>query len=156
MFKKILVSYDGSEPSIRAVEQAVELAVICEAAVEILQIVGEPEESTAAFETAARQAMVIEDPNAEEEYDNRYIEAAIDDAVEATKDLVKPIDDANLDLEYTVMIGDPKEMISKHINAGDYDLVVMGRRGLGAFKGLIGSVSQRVLRDVKAPVMLIR
>lgn len=43
------------------------------------------------------------------------------------------------------------------IKVGDYDLVVMGSRGLGAFsRAMLGSVYNKVLNQVNANVLLIK
>ena len=36
------------------------------------------------------------------------------------------------------------------------DLIIMGSRGLGALRGMLGSVSSHVLRNAPAPVMIIK
>ena len=37
------------------------------------------------------------------------------------------------------------------------DMIIMGSRGLGLFKGaLIGSVSQKVVEEAKIPVMIVK
>ena len=38
----------------------------------------------------------------------------------------------------------------------DIDLIVMGRRGLGAIRGMIGSVSYSVLGQVDIPVLTVK
>ena len=65
----------------------------------------------------------------------------------------------------------PAEMVAeKHIETGSIpkailkvaekeksDMIVMGSRGLGLFKGaILGSVSQKVVEDAKIPVMIIK
>ena len=51
----------------------------------------------------------------------------------------------------------PMDMILKEVEDKDYDLIAMGSRGLGAIKGmLMGSVSERVSRAVKCPVLIVK
>ena len=38
----------------------------------------------------------------------------------------------------------------------DIDLVVMGRRGLGALRGMLGSVDFGVLRSVEVPILTVK
>ncbi len=56
-----------------------------------------------------------------------------------------------------VKIGNPADEILKQIEKKDYDLLVMGAHGHGLIAGsVIGSVSRRVLRRCKKPVLLVR
>ena len=50
----------------------------------------------------------------------------------------------------------PVEGIADYVRSHDIDLVVMGRRGLGALRGMIGSVSFGVLRSVDVPVLTVK
>jgi ACR3 family arsenite transporter len=59
--------------------------------------------------------------------------------------------------EILVKVGEPVEEILKEANDKDYDLVVMGAHGHGALAdAMIGSVSRRVLRRCKKPVLVVR
>lgn len=56
-----------------------------------------------------------------------------------------------------VRIGNPVEEILDQVDAGGYDLVVMGAHGRGILSDtLMGSTSRRVLRRCKTPVLVIR
>lgn len=56
-----------------------------------------------------------------------------------------------------VKIGNPVDEILLEIEDNSYDMVVMGAHGHGALAGaLMGSVSRRVVRRCKTPVMVIR
>jgi nucleotide-binding universal stress UspA family protein len=59
--------------------------------------------------------------------------------------------------KFMLEIGDPANMIIEIVNSEDYDLVVLGTRGMGVFKELIlGSVSIKVMHHAKCPVMVVR
>ncbi|MGI6216284.1 MAG: universal stress protein [Coriobacteriales bacterium] len=157
MFDHILVCFDNSEPSKRAIEKAVDLALACKASLEVIKVVpSEKEDSHPGFENASKQAGVVNDQDVVAENDLEYKNAQTSDLEQATSELLRPARDAGMDIEQVVIAGNPKEDLAKYVNEGNYDLVVMGRRGLGAVSGLIGSVSQRVLWDVEIPVMLVR
>ena len=52
--------------------------------------------------------------------------------------------------------GPPAEMILQAAEEADYDLIAMGRRGAGQVSGIVmGSVSDRVMKRAKAPVLVI-
>lgn len=53
--------------------------------------------------------------------------------------------------------GDVVDQIIKLAEEGDYDLLIMGSRGLGAFsRTLLGSVSDKVIHHIKISVMLVK
>ena len=56
-----------------------------------------------------------------------------------------------------VELGNPVDVIVQEAAKEDYDVVIMGAHGHGAIAGtVIGSVSRRVLRRTKRPVLVIR
>ena len=55
-------------------------------------------------------------------------------------------------LEETV----PGEQIVAYAEDHGCDLIVMGSRGLGALRGILGSVSSHVLRQAKVPVLIVK
>jgi nucleotide-binding universal stress UspA family protein len=56
-----------------------------------------------------------------------------------------------------VKVGNPVDLILEQTDKTDYDVVVMGSRGLGLLSGaVLGSTSKRVLRRCKKPVLVIR
>ena len=59
--------------------------------------------------------------------------------------------------EIVVKIGNPAEEILKQVDESDCDLVVMGSHGQGLLEdAMMGSVSRRVIRRCKKPVLVIR
>ncbi|MEG0757059.1 MAG: universal stress protein, partial [Raoultibacter sp.] len=50
----------------------------------------------------------------------------------------------------------PGDQIVSYAKEHDSDLIVMGSRGLGALRGIIGSVSMQVLRTAPMPVMIVK
>lgn len=55
-----------------------------------------------------------------------------------------------------VLVGDAAQEILGHVDANPRTLVVMGRRGLSAIRGLmLGSVSEKVARHAQCPVTLV-
>ncbi len=55
-----------------------------------------------------------------------------------------------------VLATSPVEGIAEYVENNAIDLVVMGRRGLGALRGMLGSVSFGVLRSVDVPVLTVK
>jgi len=62
-----------------------------------------------------------------------------------------------IEAEYVRAGGDPAEMIIRAVEAGDYDLIIMGSRRLNKLQELIfGSVSDRVTRLVDVPILVVK
>lgn len=53
-----------------------------------------------------------------------------------------------------VLPGQPAEALSTYCRETSHDLIVVGRRGRGASRFLLGSVAIRLARDCEAPVLL--
>ena len=57
----------------------------------------------------------------------------------------------------TVTIGKPVDEILREVEKNDYDMVVMGAHGHGALAdAVMGSVSRRVVRRCRKPVLVVR
>ena len=56
----------------------------------------------------------------------------------------------------TRLAGSPVEGITNYAMDHRCDLIVMGRRGLGALRGMLGSVSYGVLRSADIPVLTVK
>lgn len=50
----------------------------------------------------------------------------------------------------------PGEQIVAYADEHVCDLIIMGSRGLGALRGMLGSVSSYVLRESRIPVMIVK
>ena len=62
-----------------------------------------------------------------------------------------------LTLNTQLVFGDPAFQIVKKAKEGNYQLIIMGSRGLGGIKGLmLGSVSQKVSQLSHCPVLIIK
>lgn len=51
---------------------------------------------------------------------------------------------------------DPAEIIIDFYKRHNCDLIVMGSRGLGKFRGAFGSVSTQVLHEAQIPVLIVK
>ncbi|WP_313019784.1 universal stress protein, partial [Macrococcoides bohemicum] len=53
--------------------------------------------------------------------------------------------------------GVPKDKVIQIGNTHEYDLIVIGTRGLNAFQEMVmGSVSHKVVKEVHIPVMVVK
>ncbi len=139
MFKKILVLVDGSEFSLNAARAAASIADNFSGKLTLLHVVSKSFTKTTM-------------PDLEQEIaglraEGSQILAAAMDAIGKTED----------ELDTVLSWGNPMDIILEEIEDEGYDLIVMGSRGLGAIKGLLmGSVSERISRSVKCPVLIVK
>lgn len=62
----------------------------------------------------------------------------------------------NVPCETRLEFGSPRETICRIANEENFDLVILGRRGMGELRdALFGAVSNHVLHHVRCPVLLI-
>jgi nucleotide-binding universal stress UspA family protein len=139
-FRSVLVAVDGSRHSDMALEHAIELARDGNARLTILTATPPPAgvslTGPGAIAAAAAAARMEQD---------------FDDVLRAAADCVPD------DLPVTTVhaSGHPAQAILNEMERGHHDLIVMGSRGLGLARALMGSVSHRVLRHAPAAVLIV-
>ena len=144
MYKRILIPTDGSEITVKAVQQAVDLAKLSGGELFVLSV-KEP------FPYSAISEMQPVPP--QEFYDAQERIAA--QRVKSAVDLASAAGVACHG--HTVEALHPWEAIVDHAAAQNCDLIVMashGRRGLSAL--LLGSETQKVLTHSSIPVLVIK
>lgn len=135
-FKTILIGYDGSDGSRKAVDLAAELARTYKARIIVVS----------AFHPMPR----VTQPNPDDFKEIHEARALADE-------LVKELKAQGIDAEPDVLEGPPPEALLNAAEAHDADLIVVGSRGFGQFKGLLlGSTSDRIVRYATIPVLVAR
>ena len=143
-FKRILVLVDGSDNSKRALEYAAYMAQVSKASVDLLHVINLGAEIASL--TPVTSGYVPDQVAKDLEEAGAIIlkESAIGFAV-GTR--VK----AHLE------IGVPTDVALEFCEENKTDLIVMGSRGLGFFKGLVlGSVSSYLVEHATCPVLVIK
>src|SRR5215472_14216203 len=136
---RILVAYDGSPASRRALDWAVRLAK--DNAGGSVRVIG----VAATLEATALIPDAV-DPGSSVEMRRR-------DLAEAASALAA----AGVPADTTLKVGNPAEEIIAAGDEGDVDLILVGSTGAGrAVRFLLGSVSDRVVRYANRPVMVAR
>ena len=137
-FRSILVAVDGSRHSEVALTHAIELARDGNARLTILTAVTSPPGAALTGPAAAAAAASA-------------LEHDFDEVLRAA---VRRVPD---DLPVTTVLahGPPAQAILREADRGGHDLIVMGSRGLGLARALLGSVSHRVLRHAPPGAVLI-
>ena len=170
LYKRILVPFDGSEPSQNALEVAKKLIADDAAAVlHVLTVVpagAVAAELRAAFERfeadeleapagpGSATPLLFPDMESYERVIERAKATAMDDLNEA---LGERLDDVACDVQVGAVIsGKAADGICDYAEANDCEIIVMGRRGLGALRGMLGSVSYAVLHEADVPVLTVK
>jgi len=155
VFKRILVPFDASPLSEKALEQAVELAMIAQSQIYILQVIEEiPLPYSRFSKIEIKDHKVVIALHAKKIYDE--IKSEISPILE---DKEKHYSNERISIITEIRIGDPIQMIVDFTKEKDIDLLVMGTVGFRGITGMIkrlGSVSRGVLEEVSCTVMLIR
>lgn len=143
MFKKIVVAYDGSENSLKALDKAIEIAKCNDAQLYVVGVVR-------MFEFGAIDYI---SPQEIEEYEKQEISKE----ERYLKEAIQKISQAGLSGIYKVMEGDPAEEIMTYADEIGSDLIVVGRRGVGGFKRLlIGSTSSNIVKYANQSVLVVK
>lgn len=141
MTKKILVPVDGSDQARKAIDFAANLAKQNDATIHLLHVYKLP---------------II--PEGMGEYvisDRIELQALGDKIISVAQDEVRK--KGGQHIEATVMEGDSAERIIAYAKDHDVDMIVMGNRGLGSFKGLLlGSVSNKVSHRADRTCVIVR
>lgn len=138
-FRKILVAYDGSEHSQRALDLAIKIAAGSDTLLGLVYaydrlpaFLGEPD-----FEILTSKAVFK--------------------AQEMINAVVQSLAERGVAVTANVLQGPAAEAILKVAETEQYDLIVMGSRGRSDWQGaLMGSTSHRVLHHAPAPVLVVR
>ncbi|MDH5795060.1 MAG: universal stress protein [Candidatus Bathyarchaeota archaeon] len=149
---KILVALDGSESADRALDFALDLAEKYSANMVLLSVVPF---ATVPLVPSPPASMQPATPIAVETYSKALREKHEEMLSEAVKKAkkVKP----SLNVTTQLVEGRPSDRIIETAEKGDFDLIVIGSRGLGGIKKLfLGSVSDRVADEAKCPVLIVK
>jgi len=142
-FKKILLGYDGSEPSKKALAKAVELTKEFEAELFIVAVVRP-------FEFAAIDYIPPEDI---EEYEKEELlkeKTYLSEAEQYARD--KGIEPFTKILE-----GEPAEELMDFADEKNCDLIIVGYRGKGGFKKmLLGSTAGNLVKYANQSVLVVK
>ena len=177
--REILVGVDGSPAAHAALEFAVEEARLRDAELiavyvykavppddgsssdryerDSLDLPGHGYEPAARPDEVSRRATMLK---REEEYrrSRAWIEAAEKQARSLVEDMIAQVGEGQGDVEVTPrLIADAHPAEALVDAAADAELLVIGSRGRGGFKGLLlGSVSQQCVQHARCPVIVVR
>lgn len=138
---RILVAYDGSNPSQRALKKALEIGKI-DPAIEIHVV------------------HVIKLPEMTDVEQNKF-QALVDDIYQKGNDTLEETEEALAELpnqSRTFLLEGraPAYVILSHAKEHNCDLIILGNRGLSGIKEFLGSVSHTVVQRSRIPVLIMK
>lgn len=140
-FAKILVGTDGSEHSTRAIKFASELARKFGSKITLAHVLVPP-----SYYYGSGEAFYALNENFPDEEGRKML-----------RNSLKKAEVRGIEVKTVLLKGNAAEELSNLANDKVFDLVVVGSRGLSTFKRLlIGSVSDKVIRFSRCPVLVVK
>ncbi|APH06106.1 universal stress protein [Bacillus weihaiensis] len=139
MFKKILLATDGSDHALRAAIKASDIAKLTsDAKITVVYVIDGTQSKSDVLSTEDKEAL----------YEKRQRK------LRPTEEMLQEV---GVSYEVKVLKGEPGPEIVHFANQEQYDLVVIGSRGLNALQEMVlGSVSHKVAKRVECPVMIVK
>lgn len=154
-FKSILVPFDKSQLSMKAIDKAIEFSKANPARIYILHVINEiPLPMHFSKIEAKSNDKVVISPLANQVYDELKSEMN-----PILKDIKKKYHEYEDDITIEILVGDPADKIIEFVKQNNIDLVILGSIGLRGFSGMIkriGSVARSVAEEVSCPVLIMR
>ena len=154
VFNNIVVAYDGSDHAVDAVMKARDFALADpEVRIHVVFVTTHPNAqlpasfNNSSFDPELSVEDVMDLYNRTIAEESEKVKAGLGVAIEGVEDQV------TIDVIPGYTPADDIIEFAKEIEA---DLIVMGSRGLGAIRGVIGSVSYAVLRESTIPILVIK
>jgi nucleotide-binding universal stress UspA family protein len=144
LIRKVLVALDGSSWASHAVDFALDLAQQCSAEIQLLTVIPPLFLPMHSMNWASFGHLEINSPS------ESFLLGVLDMAEEKAKQ-EKPELKVSAKIEY----GKPEEKIVETATKGHFDLIVVGKRGLGKTFTL-GSVSAKVTEHASCPVLIVK
>jgi nucleotide-binding universal stress UspA family protein len=146
LIRKILVGIDGSEHANRALDFALDLASKYSAEVQLLTVVPPVFLPATSFEIMKSEA--IAEATAQLENSFKKVLSKAEEKVKKEKPSLK--------VSTKFEEGSPDEKIVETASRGNFDIIIMGSRGLGHRDYSVGSVSSRVVDQASCPVLIVK
>jgi len=139
MYQNILVGVDGSENSMRALAEAIKIASCSEnCSIQLVTVVDFSKSKDEILHSNGKEELKL-----------------------LRKQKLLPAEKILQEkgLSYTIqeLHGEPGPSIVEYANNKNFDLVVIGSRGLNALQEMVlGSVSHKIAKRVKCPVLIVK
>jgi nucleotide-binding universal stress UspA family protein len=150
-FQRILVPYDGSACSNKAVDEAIEIAKKFDSILFLLTVIDTATVVPHSFEPKKGTMMDVQKFA-------KSLKAASSQVDLMLRDEVFRCKEHGVNADYELVTGSPANIILRFAKKRKIDLIVMGSLGLVGIKKLkaLGSVSRKVSEQADCPVLLVR
>ncbi|MCE4957365.1 universal stress protein [Macrococcoides caseolyticum] len=133
MYQSVIVAVDGSKNSVRAAEEALKLQA---QQYTLLSVISHEDSKDAVLHSHT---------------------SSIEQRKALIQEIIHLYERHHVNFDVRIEHGVPKETIIKVGNSTVYDMLVMGSRGLNAIQEMVmGSVSHKVVKEVKIPVLIVK
>lgn len=142
--RNVLIAFDGSDSSKRALQYVIDFAQTHDATLEV-HLINVQHEATLYGEYVNDEMIA------------NIRRSLLDKAEDKLNWPHEQLKAAGIACEKHTALGNVAEQVSTAVTRLKCDTVVMGTRGLGTFTGLLmGSVATRVIHEVQVPVLLVK
>ncbi|MEM3094218.1 MAG: universal stress protein [Nitrososphaera sp.] len=151
MVKPILVPYDGTEMSDRALDKAIEFARVLKSEIIIVHIVD------SRFVPPSATLGLMSEKTTLENAKTQLIRILKTGAEIMLKDKIQKAKEGGVSARFLLGVGSPAEEIVSIANAEKAEMIIIGSRQLKGDKMItLGSIARRVSETASCPVMIIR
>ncbi|RFU70534.1 universal stress protein [Peribacillus saganii] len=139
MYKNILLAVDGSDHSLRATKEAVKIAsLVGDCTIEVVYVVDYSKAKDEVIHSMGKEELEL-----------------------TRRKKVLPIEEhmksKNITYNIKILRGEPGPSIVDYANKESFQLVIIGSRGLNTLQEMVlGSVSHKVVKRVKCPVLIVK
>jgi nucleotide-binding universal stress UspA family protein len=148
LIEKIFVPIDGSEHADKALDYALNIAKKYSASIEILNVALTPPHIGYVSPPLGPARAVVTYSKELKANSKKMLSKAL---VKAKKNY------PDLSISTKLLEGQPADKIVETAKKGNFDIIIMGSRGLGGIKEFfLGSVSHRVSNDAECPILIVK
>lgn len=149
-YGRILVPYDDSKYSRKALVEAIDVAQETGSEIHIINIIG----------------VISDEPGIIQDLVNKKLKKLEKETIKSQKirtnrmlqEKLKMCKRYGIQVICDVLVGKPVDSILKYAKDNGVELIIIGSKGLNRFNKLkaLGSVSRRIAEEAKCPVMIVR
>lgn len=143
-YDRVLLTTDGSEASMAAVDEALKISESCGAEIHVLYVV----------DTGVDSSYDSVDKLMSETETSRKLKEVGEKAVQS---IVERLEKSNVEFKTSIQEGKPFKQINSYADREQMDIIVMSTHGrTGLDRLLIGSVTEKVVRSSEKPVLTVK
>ena len=156
-FERILVAYDGTEMSKRALSYAAYISKISDSEIVIVNVVEANRDVNNVLPVTIKANLEGKEEQIDMAESQRGVlldeplREVVDEMTTACKSA-----GVTMKITYEIRRGNPADEIINVSNLMQFDLIIMGSRRIASMIGGIGSTTRKVLTTVKAPLLIVQ